>query len=1036
MNKQLFALILSITSGAVPVLGQGNLAQTESSKIFQQGVELFEKKQFNIAYKYFDQYLEKTEKEEFAKATAEIAAAEFFKAVCAKSSNSPLAEKLLLDYIQDFPGTQGVYVAYYHLGDLYLAKANYKDAIKYFEQTEVSALSKEEKEDYTFKYAFSYFALKNFREAYSRFAPLTQQQMSHHYFDATYYSGLSAYYLENYKDALTHFQRLEGSTKYQTIVPYYMASIQFQNKQYSEMIAYVEPKLETVRNIRYPNEIKKLLGNAYFEQKDFAKAEKYLSEAIASLSKVNQEDYYQLGYVYYKNGQYKKAVEQLKKLTTLDNEMIQSAMYILGQSYTQLGDKTNAKPAFQQASRMKYSPAITEESLFNIAKITYEQANYTEALNLLKSFIEKYPNSKFNSEAQNLLADVFFKTRSYEEAITLIEKMRNPNAQIKSAYQKMAYYRAMEYHSNNQMNKANEYLEKALTFTPEQSIEALTYYWKADIAHNNDKFDESNQWLTKFQAIAATISTDHSSRVSSGTGFYLQGYNSYKKKDFISSQILFSKAVDRLKSEKDAVVQQTIYPDAVLRLADSYYMQKKYSDALNHYNAILNTNAKGVDYAAYQSAMLAGLTGMVNAKISGLSKVHSSYPNSAYADDALFELGSTYNNIDRGNDAITAYTTLLKNYPKSEFVPYAYNRIALIQYNQGKMDAALSSYKYVIQNYSQTKASQEASVAVKDIYIDKGDPQGYFDLMKQHPGAMVSTSAQDSIVYQAAEAQYLKGSYEQAIKGFDAYLNTYKNGAFVLPARFYRAESKYFSGNLVGSLADYEYVIGQTTNRFSEKSLTRASSITFNQGDFDKSAKYFESIREIASTEDVQNDAILGAMRSYFQLKNYSKTIEYANKTLSIAGLSEMVQVEAVFYRGTAQFKLNNSIAAKTDFESVIKRINNEWAAESKFNLALMAYQAKDMVAAEKLCFEYISNYPAYPIFMIKTYILLSDVYVANGDYFKARVTLQTVVDSYEKRDELYQEATEKLQKVKALENQGSKLVAPNGAAGFSDFEK
>ena len=55
MNKQLFAIILSFATGVIPVLGQANLAQTEPSKIYNQGVELFEKKKYNLAYKYFDQ---------------------------------------------------------------------------------------------------------------------------------------------------------------------------------------------------------------------------------------------------------------------------------------------------------------------------------------------------------------------------------------------------------------------------------------------------------------------------------------------------------------------------------------------------------------------------------------------------------------------------------------------------------------------------------------------------------------------------------------------------------------------------------------------------------------------------------------------------------------------------------------------------------------------------------------------------------------------------------------------------------------------
>lgn len=1036
MNKQLFAIILSFATGVIPVLGQANLAQTEPSKIYNQGVELFEKKKFNLAYKYFDQYITETEGNELAKPSSDLAKAEYYKAVSAKGSNSSIAEKLLLDFIDAYAGTSGVYPAFYHLGDLYFKKANYKDAIKYYALTESESLSPEEKDDLAFNFAFSYFALKNFRDAYSKFAPLTNQTNAKKYYDAVYYSGLSAYYLEKYDDALKQFYKLENSTKYKNVVPYYIASILSLKKQYPEMIAYLEPKIESNKNLRYGNEIKKLLGNAYFEKKDYTAAEKYLSQSIPSLTKVNQEDYYQLGYVYYKNGQYKKAIDQLKKLTTLDNEMVQSAMYVLGQCYTQTGDKASAKAAFQQAARMKYSTQITEESSFNIAKITYDQGNYTEALLLLKNFIQSYPNSTFNTDAQNLLADVFFKTKSYEEAIGLIENMKNPTASIKASYQKMSYYRAMEYYSNNQLDRADQYLDKALRFTPESSIEALTYYWKADISHTKGRYDESNQWLSKFNSIAATISTEYSSRVSSGTGFYLQGYNSYKKKDFISAQILFAKAVDRLKTEKDAVIQQTIYPDALLRLADSYYMQKKYTEAVGYYNQVINSQAKGADYATYQSAMLKGLTGMNNDKITGLTKVYTSYPNSPYADDAIFELGNTYNNVGRGSEAISTYQILFKNYPKSEFVPFAYNRVGLIQYNDNKLDAALASYKYVIQKYPKTAASQEALIAVKDIYIDKGDPDGYFDLMKQYPGAMVSTSTQDSIVYQAAEAQFIKGSYEQAIKGFDAYIQTYKNGAFILPARYYRGESKYYSGNVVGSLPDFEFVIAQPTNKFSEKSLTRAANISYNQEDYSKSATYYESLKEIASTEDLLNEATLGSMRSYFKIKNYNKATDYANKVLNMKGLSEIIQVEAVFYRGISQFNLKNTSAAVIDLESVIKRINNEWAAESKYDLALIAYQKNELDNAEKLCFEFISNYPSYSQWMVKSYILLSDVYVSKGDYFKAKVTLQSVVDTYEKKDELYNQAIEKLNKVKALESQGTNVNNPKGVSGFSEFEK
>jgi TolA-binding protein len=1034
MRVYIAAILLFLQYHPVDLFAQANKAQSTVFRDHEQGLELFRKERYNIAYRYFDRFISEYANEATAVSSGLLASAVFHKAASARKNGLDAAERLLLDYLEQYPGYEDAYVATYYLGDFYFEKSNYKDAIQYFIQTEASALSRTERDHFKFKFAYSYFAQKNFKEARSRFKPLASDPTSSYIDDAHYYAGLSAYYLNDYADAYKHFEKIEKSTKYRNQIPYYLSAIHFINKEYEQVISYAEPQIND-RNLRYLPEIKKLLGNAYFEKGNFNNAEKYLSESLSALSKVNQEDYYQLGYVYYKTGNYNKSIENLKRLTFLDNAMVQHAMYVLGKSYSQIGDRSNAKNAFQQSARMKYNMALTEESHFNIAKLTYDMGNYTEALTLLRKFLEDYPRSKFSHEAQDILADVFLKTRNYEEAIVLIEKMSSPTTAIQGAYQKMAYYRATEYYSNNLLDKADAYLDKALKFKTDKSIEALTYYFKADIAHIKNQFDSSNEWLRKFSAIAGTISTDHSSRVSSGTGFYIQGYNSYKKKDFVSAQILFSKAVEKLKTEKDPAVSQSLFPDAILRLADSYFMQRKYKEAIPQYNTIVQQKLRGADYATYQMAMLNGLIGNVSEKINGMRSVHKLFPNSTFADDALFELGATFSQQNNPIDAINTYKTLIQSYPKSEFVPYSYNRVGLLQYNLDRLNDALATYKYVIQKFPQTPASQEALIAVKDIYVTLGDPQGYFDLLKQYPGAMISTSAQDSIVYQAAEAQFIKGDYAKALAGFDSYIKTYPSGAFILPARFYRGECLNLTNKSDQAVTDYEFVIGQPTNRFTERSLLRASFIRFKQGDFNKASMYYEALADAAKTDDNRRDGILGAMRSNYQLKNYGKTIELADKVIGTQGMSETVQIEASFYRGMSRLNRAEIQSAVSDLESVTKRINNEWAAEAKYSLAETAYRAQDLRKAETICFEFIGTYPSYGTWMVRTYMLLADIYVAQGQYFQAKATLQSILDNYDSNDPLYKEAQQKYKTVLELEAQGSKLRTPAGASGFSDFE-
>lgn len=56
----------------------------------------------------------------------------------------------------------------------------------------------------------------------------------------------------------------------------------------------------------------------------------------------------------------------------------------------------------------------------------------------------------------------------------------------------------------------------------------------------------------------------------------------------------------------------------------------------------------------------------------------------------------------------------------------------------------------------------------------------------------------------------------------------------------------------------------------------------------------------------------------------------------------------------------------------------------------------------------------------MKTYILLSDAYLAQGNSFQARITLESVIDNYEPDDDARREAVLKYNAL--LEQEGSNL--------------
>lgn len=92
--------------------------------------------------------------------------------------------------------------------------------------------------------------------------------------------------------------------------------------------------------------MKQLLGHAYFEKKQYAKALPYLEEFVTKSKKVRREDLYELSYSYYQANNYTKAIDGFKQLSGKEDSLSQHAMYLLGDAYLKTGQKSNARNAF------------------------------------------------------------------------------------------------------------------------------------------------------------------------------------------------------------------------------------------------------------------------------------------------------------------------------------------------------------------------------------------------------------------------------------------------------------------------------------------------------------------------------------------------------------------------------------------------------------------------------------------------------------------------------------------------------------------
>jgi TolA-binding protein len=363
--------------------------------------------------------------------------------------------------------------------------------------------------------------------------------------------------------ALTSFQNIEQQQKYQPIIPYYIAEIYYYRGEKDKALSYAEEKLKS-NNQYYDLQLRELVGHIYFERGNYKKALPYLEKYVSSTKKVSREDLYELSYAYYDAEQYKEASQGFKELGGKQDTIAQNSMYLLGDSYLKLGNKSGARNAFLFCSLNSTEPQQKEVSKFNYAKLSVELGYTDVALNELKGFIAAYPNSEYNTEAKELLVNVLSNTNNYEDALNLIQTLSSQSDVVKKAYPKILYGRAVELINDQQLSQADDLLNGI--FNAEYNTQYLPYanFWKGEIAYRNNQFDSGVYYLLQYLKSPLTYG-----EVNAAHANYTLGYCYLRQQDYDDALKSFTAVTTSVNNNS-----QPLQTDAYLREAYCFFIIK------------------------------------------------------------------------------------------------------------------------------------------------------------------------------------------------------------------------------------------------------------------------------------------------------------------------------------------------------------------------------------------------------------------------------------------------------------------------------
>ena len=499
------------------------------------------------------------------------------------------------------------------------------------------------------------------------------------------------------------------------------------------------------------SELNKIIGESYFNLKQYDKSIPYLELYKGKKGKWNNTDFYQLGYAYYKQKDYENAISQFNKIIEGKDFVAQNAYYHLGESYLNLDKKQQALNAFKNASEMDFDSAIQEDASLNYAKLSYEIGNsYQSTPAVLMAFIKKYPNNANKSEIERLLIDSYISSKNYKEALVLLEKNKSPENKL--AYQKVTFYRGLELYTDGNYQEAATQFEKSLDQQKDAKFTARATFWKGETEYVLDDFKNALLSYKQFQGLAEAKETPEYKNSN-----YNIAYAYFKLKEYDQAGNYFQNQIDNSKDDKVRL------NDSYLRLADCRFVTSKYTSALEAYNKVIELKSVDADYAYFQKAICYGFVSKNDKKIEEFNAFLQLYPKSEYRDDAFFELGNTYVAENKQDLAIKTYDKLNAEFKNGSFTSKAILRQGLVYYNADKDEQALTKFKKVAADFPKTPEALEAVATARLIYVDNGKVDEYATWVRTLDFVAVTDAELDNDTYEAAEKQYLQNNTKQAI---------------------------------------------------------------------------------------------------------------------------------------------------------------------------------------------------------------------------------------------------------------------------------
>jgi tetratricopeptide (TPR) repeat protein len=994
--RKIFILFLILWSSH-SLIAQTGLYQSGKQAILDDNFELFDKHLFS-ATRFEYEELKASGMDENQQVLVD-----FFHAVSALKIENPGAADLVNHFIRTYPNHPKRNEAAFILGSFYFNKKNYREAIPAFQKIEASAIQPSQKSEIYFKTGYSYFQLKDFKNALNYFNQVKVEK-GEYSADAFYYAGFISKESGNYDQAIKDFKEAEKANFYAPKVPYMLAGVYYQQGYFDELIAYAEPVLKARPNLDRKEEIHLFLAEAYFEKRNFtAAAQNYDVFVNARKRDLDRSQVYKAGVAQFETGNFQRATDYFKVSAVIEDEIGQVSSYYLGHSYLKLNNPQFASTSFNAAYKNNSNPKIKEDALVNFAKVNLERGSFQEAVNALDAYLENYPNGMYANEAETLLTDALINTNNYLRAIEHIEKMPRKSDRIKAAYQKITFYQGIVYYRDKKHDLATTYFDKSLASPIDRDLVIQAHFWKGENYATSDRVPQAIKSYETLQSLKPKTTDPYLQK-----SYYGLGYTFFNLQQYAKAEAQFKQYVEKGGKNDDS----DKYDEALVRLGDVYFVQKKFSEAQSAFQKAINEGGSSADYAYFRSGVVYNFENRNSEAISQLDRLITGYPNSLYLEDALYQKSQINMEESRYADAREGYSRLITSRPNSQFVPFALEGRAVANFSLQNYDQTIEDYKTILQRHPNSSNAESALVGLQEALALQGRSGEFSQYLGTYRSANPDNKSLQNLEYEAAKNLYFSNSFDQAINAFSGYLKNYPQSANRDEANYFIADAHYKSGKKDQALEYFYQIEKVKTSTQRSKVIPRIAAIEMEKSNYKQAIGFYRESINYSRNKIEEFEVFSGLMKAYYQTQKFDSAAHFADKVIKLGSVTQDAVPEATLMKAKSQRQTNKVAEADETLMDLINEYKTIHGAEGLFLLAESQALKGSYQQSNNTIFDFSGPFFPYDYWYGRSFILLADNYLKLNEVFQAKATLESILEN-SGNSEIKDMANKKLAEIK-----------------------